>query len=107
MPEKAIEYVVRIGPSDRYRHLHIQQRGKVVFFRVQYETKIGDNWHPVVRYDTAHGFAHRDLLNIHGGVKKTPLFNQDYNDALSFAENDLKSNWLFYKQAFMEGLPNE
>ena len=49
MPEKAIEYVVRIGPSDGYRHLHIQQRGKV--------------------------------------------------------ENDLKSNWLFYKQAFMEGLP--
>jgi hypothetical protein len=29
-----------------------------------------------------------------------PLFNQDYNDALSFAESDLKSNWLFYKRAF-------
>jgi len=51
-------------------------------------------WHPVVRYDTAHGFAHRDLLDIKGRVKKTPLFNQDYNDALSFAESDLKANWL-------------
>lgn len=44
------------------------------------------------RYDTAHGFAHRDLLNKHGMVEKTPLFNQYYNDALTFAERDLKTN---------------
>ena len=100
--EKTIEYVLRIGPSDRYRHLHIQQGGKIVFFRVQYETRIGDLWYPVVRYDTAHGFAHRDLLNIHGDIRKTPLFNQDYKDALTFAENDLKTNWFSYKRAFTE-----
>ncbi|MDL1964286.1 MAG: hypothetical protein LWW98_08155 [Deltaproteobacteria bacterium] len=35
-----------------------------MFFRVQYETKINQIWYPVVRYDTAHGFAHRDLLNL-------------------------------------------
>ncbi|GEM_PF-3781627 len=34
----------------------------------------------------------RDLMNINGDVKKTPLFNQDNNSALTFAENDLKSN---------------
>ena len=102
MPEKAVEYVIRIGPGDRYRHLHIQKKGKIVFFRVQYETRIGNQWYPVVRYDTAHGVAHRDLLDIKGHVKKTPLFNQDYNDALSFAESDLKTNWLFYKRAFTE-----
>jgi hypothetical protein len=107
MPEKAFEYVVRIGWDDRYRHLHIQKNGKIVFFRVQYETRIGNKWHPVVRYDTAHGFAHRDLLDINGRVKKTPLFNQDYNDALSFAESDLKSNWLSYKQEFGEDSENE
>ena len=102
-PKKTIEYVLRIGPSDRYRHLHIQKGGKVIFFRVQYETQIGDQWYPVVRYDTAHGFAHRDLLSIKGNVRKTPLFNQNYNDALAFAESDLKMNWLIYKRAFKEG----
>ena len=107
MPEKAVEYVIRIGPGDRYRHLHIQKKGKIVFFRVQYETRIGNQWYPVVRYDTVHGFAHRDILDIKGRVKKTPLFNQDYNDALSFAESDLKSNWLFYKRAFMEDSEDE
>ena len=102
MANKEVEYIIRIGPSDRYRHLHISERGKIVFFRVQYETKIDDIWYPVVRYDTVHGFAHRDLLSMEGRLTKTPLFNQDYNDALTFAENDLRTNWQYYKKRFME-----
>ncbi len=78
-------------------------KGKVMFFRVQYETKIDNEWHPVVRYDTAHGFAHRDLITLKGEIVKTPLFNQDFNDALTFAESDLKSNWEYYKKRFLEG----
>ena len=102
MSENKTEYIIRIGSSDRYRHLHIKEKGRIVFFRVQYETEINGLWYPVVRYDTAHGFAHRDFLNIQGQVEKTPLFNQDYNDALTFAESDLKSNWAIYKERFLE-----
>ena len=100
---KIVEYIIRIGPSDRYRHLHISEKGRIVLFSVQYETKVDDKWYTVVRYDTAHGFAHRDFVNIKGDVKKTPLFNQDYNNALTFAEIDLKLNWEYYKKQFMEG----
>ena len=82
--------------------MHFKEKGKIVFFRIQYETKINEKWYPVVRYDTAHGFAHRDLLDIKGYSQKTPLFNQDYNDALTFAESDLKLNWKYYKNKFME-----
>jgi hypothetical protein len=57
---------------------------------------------PVVRYDTAHGFVHRDLLDKKGRAVKTPVFNQDLNEALTFAENDLKANWLSYRKRFME-----
>jgi hypothetical protein len=102
MMEKATEYIIRIGPTDRYRHMHIKKRGRVVFFRVQYETRVEDLWYPVVRYDTAHGFAHRDVMNRKRIVSKTPLFNQNYNDALTFAENDLKCNWEYYKKIFLE-----
>jgi hypothetical protein len=102
MPKKEVEYLIRIGPSDRYRHLHVKESGKILYFRVQYETKFKDIWYPVVRYDTAHGFAHRDLIDINGAVKKTPLFNLDYNDALIFAESDLKNNWKQYKNRFWE-----
>jgi hypothetical protein len=84
--------------------MHIRARDKIVFFRVQLETLVGTNWMPVVRYDTAHGFVHRDLLDRRGQALKTPLFNQDLNDALTFAENDLKTNWISYKERFMEEL---
>jgi len=78
-----------------------------VFFRVQYESKVDQIWYPVVRYDTAHGFAHRDLLTHEGHCRKTPLFSQDLNDALTFAENDLKTNWEIYKRRFLEGMGYE
>lgn len=102
MAKNRSEYIIRIGINDRYRHLHIKEKGKILYFRVQYETRIEGKWHAVVRYDTAHGFAHRDLLSIKGKVRKTPLFNQNFNDALIFAESDLKNNWQYYKTRFLE-----
>ena len=48
-----------------------------------------------------HGFAHRDLMSLEGSLEKTPLFNQNYNDALTFAESDLKCNWKYYKMRFL------
>ena len=46
----------------------------------QNETKIDDKWYPAVRYDTNHGFAHRDLMSLEGSFEKTPLFNQNNNE---------------------------
>lgn len=100
--EQRTEYVIRLSPQDRYRHTHIRVKEKIVFFRIQLEILWDGKWMPVVRYDTAHGFVHRDLLDKKGHVVKTPIFNQDLNDALTFAENDLKANWLSYRKRFME-----
>lgn len=99
--KREIEYAIRLGSADRYRHKHIRERGKILYFSVQFETKIADKWYPVVRYDTSHGFAHRDLINRKGQVIKTPIFIHDYNDALTFAESDLKANWEIYKKRFL------
>lgn len=41
-------------------------------------------------------------MNIKGEAVKTPLFIQDYNDALTFVENDLKANWEIYKERFLK-----
>lgn len=100
---REVEYLIMLGMNDRYRHKHIRESGNIVYFRIQIETKIGNKWHPVVRYDTSHGFAHRDLLNRKGEVTKTPIFIHDYNDALTFAESDLKANWEIYKERFFRG----
>jgi len=42
------------------------------------------------------------LINIKGEIAKTPLFAEDYNDALTFAESDLKTNWEIYKERFLK-----
>lgn len=42
------------------------ERGQVIEFMMQYETWINGEWRPVVRCDSAHGQAHRDLLDPRG-----------------------------------------
>ena len=100
--EREVEYTIRLGSADRYRHKHIKKKGRIVYFRVQYETMIEGKWYPVVRYDMSHGFAHRDLMNMKGESVKTPLFFRDYSDTLTFAESDLKINWELYKERFLK-----
>ena len=81
---KEVEFVLPFSQEDRYRHYHLRVKGQVIDFAVQYETFINGEWFPVVRYDTPHGFAHRDILNIKAEKRKTPLFIADKNDALTF-----------------------
>ena len=97
------EFVIQLGPGDRIREYHARSRGKIISFTVQFETLWKGEWLPVVRYDTAHGFAHRDLYDIQGRVTKIPLFILNYNQALTFAELDLKANWQVYRGRFTKG----
>ena len=101
---KEVKFLISLTQEDRYRHNHVRFRGDVLSFVVQYETKLEGKWFPVVRYDTEHGFAHRDLFDKEGNKQKTPMFTKDYNEALTFAEYDIKSNWNIYKQAFKGGI---
>ena len=70
---------------------------------IQYETRIKDKWHIVVRYDCAHGFFHRDLLNRKGDKIKQPIPITNLNDALTYAEQDLKDRWEWYKEQYKRG----
>jgi len=101
---KEIKFVVMLTQEDRYRHNHIRLKGNVLSFAIQYETRLEGKWLPVVRYDTEHGFAHRDLLDKKGKKQKTPIFSKDFNEALTFAEYDIRSNWKLYKQAFLRSV---
>jgi hypothetical protein len=74
---------------------------------LQYETFIEGEWLPVVRYDSAHGFAHRDIFDINGIKTKTLLNIEDLNEALTFSESDLVSSWIIYKERFIGEYNNE
>ena len=51
----------------------------------------------IARYDTAHGTAHRDLVNPSNRlVEKKWLIDLDFPDALEYAVRDFKSNHARY-----------
>ncbi len=98
---KTTEYVTPLGFDGRRRTKHIRIDNTITEFVVQYEINIKDKWYPVVRYDTAHGFAHKDILSYKGGIRKEMLPFDDFNLALTFAEKDLRDNWQEYRKHFL------
>jgi hypothetical protein len=91
--------------TDRIRCVFETRKGKVVKINVvEYETLVEDKqWLPVVRYDTAHGFFHRDVY-LFGGHKhfKEFIFRPSLEEALTYAIQDIRLNWQKYKSAYLE-----
>jgi hypothetical protein len=103
---KERDFVILLSHESRIRHYHSRLKQQVVEFMVQLEVNIKGEWKPVVRYDTAHGFAHRDIFHGDGRVEKVPLSIGDYNSTLAFAELDVRSNWELYRQRFLQEVKN-
>jgi hypothetical protein len=68
---------------------------------VQLEVLLAGEWSPVVRYDNAHGFCHRDVLHPDGSQEKTPVFAGDVNDTFTFAIEELRVNWEAHRTRFL------
>lgn len=99
---RTIEYLYVLSPemTDRLR-VRAQRAGpSLLAFAVQYEAYLDEAWHPIVRFDTAHGFAHRDLMHPDGRVDKEPLPWQTYHEALTWATQELKTQWRSYRQRY-------
>jgi hypothetical protein len=80
------------------------EKSQVLNFMIQLECRFTDEWQPIVRYDTAHNFAHRDLLHPSGETEKTKLTVRNYNEALNFALMDLTENWQKYGRRYEQWL---
>jgi len=101
-----IEYLfyLVVEETDRLRIIARKDKGEILQFVAQYEALISGEWRPVVRYDTAHGFAHKDIIRASGEVIKQPLFFETFNLAFTFATLDLKMNWRQYKESLEKEL---
>ena len=102
MPEKT--YIFMLTERDRKRHEHVIEKGKVVGFMVQYETLFEGRWVPIVRYDTSHGYAHKDLINPDGTQEKILMGMGDFAEALAMAYMDINENWERYKERYLRRL---
>ena len=79
-------------------------KGEVVDIVVQYETMINGKWVAVVRYDCAHGFLHRDVMFPNGDKEKQVIDFDNLEMALTYAEQDFKDRWGFYKNRYLKKL---
>ncbi len=78
--------------------------GHVKTFTIQYETIVDGERAPVVRYDNAHGFAHRDLIDRQGQVTKYPLAGAPApKTALDTGVRHIRANWRRYRRYFLRG----
>lgn len=93
-------YVLIVGATDRIRVWFKKDRGKIIEFVVQYETLVRSKWQAVIRYDTAHGAPHTDVIRPDGTKEKRLLHFPNFNDAFSYAEEDIKANWEQYRQRY-------
>jgi hypothetical protein len=69
-------------------------------FSVQYLARVAGEWQPVVRYDTAHGFAHMDISHPDGTQETREMKAGSYHEALGQAIADLKVRWAFYRERY-------
>jgi len=86
--------------EDRLRVKITVERGRVSDIVVQYEAKIKEKWHAIVRYDCSHGFFHRDVMSPKGEKDKQLIPIHNLQDALTYAEQDIKDRWEWYKDRF-------
>jgi hypothetical protein len=62
--------------EDRLRVTAYLKKGEIVKFVIQYKALVKNLWRPIVRYDTYHGFAHKDIIHYWGEVVK-PMINKN------------------------------
>jgi len=99
------EFLIYLDPETRlcrYRHYHISRGGEIVEFRIQLEVLVDDDWYPVVRYDTAHGKPHRDILTLDGEQSKHWFEGYSVADVLIIGQKDIMDNWLTYRDRFIK-----
>ena len=100
---KAVDFIVVFDEGVRKRHYHETQKGKVTYFAVQLEVKVGNEWKVALRYDCSHNFSHVDKYDIKGGKVKNAL-DLSFESALTFGDWDINENWVKYKREFLKGV---
>lgn len=99
-------FEVDYDSDNRRRVLFTKDYGRIVEFVVQLETYLDGRWKPVVRYDSSHGFPHRDLYDRQG--RKVRAHEElractTNEETLTFAVQDVNENWQRYLLQFLRG----
>jgi hypothetical protein len=95
-------WLVDLVPDEvRLRCSYRRRRKRIVRYTVELEIYYTDEWRPVVRYDNAHGFCHRDMIHADDTQDKTPVYYGDANQTFTQAIDDLRENWQAHRARFL------
>ncbi len=105
MPETT--YQIALSAEDSIRVEFTTEGGQVVAFVAQYETVIDEERKPVVRYDSAHGKGHCDVLDWNGHTIRKDWLDQgdDFAASLTFAIDQLETTWARHLADFLRRRP--
>jgi hypothetical protein len=92
---------VPLSDEHRLEIMIEKEAGTVKGFVVNYVATIKGRAHSVVRYDTRHGFPHKDMVRSDGSVAhKERMPDLDGHALVDLAIDDLKANWQSYRRRF-------
>ena len=90
-----------VADEVRIRCWYRRRRKRIVRYTVQLEIYHARRWQAVVRYDTAHGFCHRDTIHADGSQDKSPVFFGDANETFTRAIEDMRENWDAHRARYL------
>lgn len=100
---KTKPWFVRVAPNEAHiRCAYERLKNQILRFTVQLEIMHEGNWIPVVRYDNAHGFCHRDTLHSDGSQDKSGVFVGDLNETFTCAIAELRANWEAHRARYLK-----
>lgn len=103
MPKKY--YMIDLGGGMEIHVFFETASGLIINFVVKLVLLIGDGHYEVVRYDSAHGCPHKDILDASGSVKRKVWFELlDNKQGLDLAVKDIKDNHELYVERFIRWL---
>ena len=101
MPEK--DWIVWLDNECRVEVEKHSRGGRVTGFRLVLLAVIAGETHCVTRYDTSHGFAHRDILHFGGRLSGKELMDEtDFALAFEQAYFDIVTNHAEYLRHYQE-----
>ena len=79
--------------------------GLVISYVVKLLVWIGTEYYEVIRFDSAHGYPHKDILDPAGSVVRKVWFQLlDNQQGLDLAIKDMKDNYELYIERFKKWL---
>ena len=100
MPKK--DYNIILNNTTRIFILIETKKGIIVRFVVKLEILIKDKWLEVERYDTHHGYVHKDILGKNRKKKRClKYYLIDNESGLNMAIKDFKENHQLYSWRYL------